>query len=798
MNSNGSQFLLLHDGEDFHTATGAHCLWDEQLQVLRLAGAQTGRFAWRPLPNALAAWLKARAIVLDPQGQKGFISEDHSRLLYSHTWPLDPLTARAVTASNPAQFTDTLEDLALQQVQAPENTAFTDLHLGGDGRAALSFSDDDTRHGIQLVHLARRWQSRCALLQPALRLWVDHLDRVWAAGHGWLGLCTGEPLPQDYPADKVRRFEPLHENPHPLRQQWEQALPVSGSLLAMCADEDQLYLLLWRRQESSSGYEQLLLSRSLDEAADAPFHIHTLPKKLPFATDIGCLGPRRLALMIPSNAKKPDNLDLPVIDLPQGDGKPVVLAERYPQHSQAQARFIAGFDRAVRYPSRVAPKQLHRLPQARYRQQGSATLSRMLDCGTPDTLWHKIYLEACIPPGCKLHVSVKAFDDIGDSGSDWQTQQAPLWLSNESELPFHRGHFMPKQGTQGLFEILLQRQDGEVREIRGRYLRIAVQMQGDGRHSPAIRTMRVYYPRLSWQQAYLPQHFHQQQRPDPAQHNVPGNGADLRERILACAEGLMTPIEEKVAAAEYWAYPNACPSDHLPKLAGVIGTELPAHWPEYRQRRWLSCYGLLTLRRGTLAGLCLALDIATDGGVARGQVVPVENYRLRRTMATILGLEFDDADHPLTLGTGQSGNSRVGDTLILSEDDAHEFLALFAPGLVRSKDEKKTVDDFFDNYAYQLSVVLHGAARAQRHSVERLLEREAPAHLQWKLIETDHPFVLGLSPLLGIDSYLEQQPPWRAVVLDDTHLTREGIVRNPVALSPAHADSQSDSSRGEP
>lgn len=795
MNSNGSQFLLLHDADDFRTDARDQCTWDEQWQVLRLFGAQRGRFAQRVLPNALAAWMKARALVLDPHGQLGFISEDRTRLLYSTDFPIDPAQARAVTADNITGFAQDLEQLDLQQVQAPQDTAFLDLHLGGDGRAALSFSDDDTRHGLQLVHLARRWQARCALLQPALRVWVDHLDRVWTAGDDWLGLCTGEPLAHAYTARAGERFEPLNNNPHPLQQAWSQHLPASGSLLALCADGERIHLLMWRANGSQRGFEQFILSRSLDDSVHEAFSLHPLPPHLPFATDIASLAPQRLALML---AKETDRLDLPVVDLPQTSGPAELLPERYPQHSQAQARFIASHDRKVRYLSEVGPKQLHRLPQARYRAQGKATLNRVLDCGTPDTVWHKIYLEACIPPGCRLAVSVKAFDDFANSGSDWQLQQAPLWLPDESELPFQGGFFQSKANTQGLYEVVLQRDDGEVREIRGRYLRVAIHMHGDGRHSPAIHALRVYYPRLSWQQAYLPQHLHQQQRPDPSQEDMPGNGADLRERMLACAEGMMTPIEEQVANAEYWAYPRACPSDHLPRLASMLGAELPAHWPEYRQREWLANYSWLSQYRGTLAGLRVALDIATDGALSRGQVVAVENYRLRRTLATILGVDMDDADHPLTLGTGQSGNSRVGESLILSEDDAKEFLALFAPELAHSNGEREAVDAFFDNYAYQLSVVLHGPAREQRHTVQRVLEHEAPAHLQWKLIETDHPFVLGLSPLLQIDTYLEQQPPWRSVVLNDTHLAREGIVHNPVALSPAHADSQTGTSGGQP
>ena len=47
--------------------------------------------------------------------------------------------------------------------------------------------------------------------------------------------------------------------------------------------------------------------------------------------------------------------------------------------------------------------------------------------------------------------------------------------------------------------------------------------------------------------------------------------------------------------------------------------------------------------------------------------------------------------------------------------------------------------------------------------------------------------VLGLSPLLGIDTWLETQPPPRRVVLDRTRLGRGDLLHNPVALDPEHA-----------
>ena len=57
--------------------------------------------------------------------------------------------------------------------------------------------------------------------------------------------------------------------------------------------------------------------------------------------------------------------------------------------------------------------------------------------------------------------------------------------------------------------------------------------------------------------------------------------------------------------------------------------------------------------------------------------------------------------------------------------------------------------------------------------------------MQWRVLATDHPFVLGLSPLLKLDTYLEITPPPRPVVVGDTWISREGYITNPPALSPA-------------
>ena len=799
MDSNGTRFLLLNSAEDFGERS-ADCGWDEALGAFALARRDPPRLPAMPADLARAALAAALPLVLDAQGQFGRLSPDRRRFEFALHWPAAEADWRPVLAQRAEDSAPDLNALILDPVAAPEGTVFSDLHLGGSGLAALGWTGPN-RHGLTVVHLRRRWQAACALDFPPKRVWVDARDRIWVAGDRFLALARGGPLDPPY-TPRPERFEPSQVNPDPLGPVWRQALPDHAGLVALTADADGLYLLVDRAEDSESPdtegpdshapNAQTVLRRALDPASDRALAAFPLDPKLPYFTDLAAHpdAPGRLLLLAPVDAaaRAAGRTDCAALRLDAAGAR--LQPERWPLHSLASPRLVAGLEGSPRYLAEDRPRQLHRLPQARFAPQAEAVLSRRLDAGEPDVLWHRLMLEARIPPGCRLQVAVRVSEDWDRRAeSGWDLQPEPLWLPQASELPFDPGRLDPVPGHQGLFEILLQRPNGRVRDVRGRYLELKLLLSGDGRHSPAIHAIRAWFPRFSWQQAYLPEHFHQQERPPSATPGAPepANAADLRARLLASLEGLLTPIEDRIAASECLLYPEAMPAEALPGLAACLGAELPAHWPVPRQRQWLAHQGLLQRRHGSYAGLCLALDIATDGAVGRGQIVPVEDFRLRRTLATVLGLAMDDDAHPLTLGTGQSGNSRVGDSLILSEDHAREFLALFAPELAQGRRDPRAVTEFFDRHGRRLTVVLHGEARALRRTVEALLPQQVPAAVQWVIRETEHPFVLGLSPLLQIDTYLERQPPFGRARLNRTRLGRGDLLAQAAALAPEHA-----------
>ncbi|MBD5800721.1 hypothetical protein AZOA_01210 [Azoarcus sp. Aa7] len=814
MNSNGTRFLLLDGTSDFRNAS-RQCSWDVEQRAFTLTRQDAPRLPTVPPARARELLAATTPFILDDHGQLGRLSVDGLRFECALRWPASaasdwqPVLAALDDAETGAP---NLEALVLDPVDAPAGR-FTDLAFGGSGLVALPWSDGGAGNGLTAVHLRRRWQTHCTLPFAPHRAWVEAAtgattgaDRVWVLGEARLGLAVGAPLPQPY-IGRPERFEPLQANPDPLRLAWDIALPPHAGLLGLAADDERLYVLSEATDSTADAPRMQVFSRPLAAGPAEGFRVHRLPEDLPLATDIAATGDGRFLLLLPfdEGAERGKRRDCPLLALPEvaaegdddeDDAPAELVAERWPRRSEAALpaaiRFVRHRDGAPRTLTADGPIRLYRLAQAHFAARGTVTLTEILDSAMPDTLWDRLCIDACIPPGCGIAIAVQAGDDRNDLPDEWIAQPQAVLTPQASELPFAPGR--APQGEDhddhaGLYETLIQRSNGAVREVRGRYLRLRITMHGDGRHSPAIFALRVYYPRFSWQTHYLPDHFQQQARPLPLEDAEPvaANGADLRERLLSSFEGVLTPLEDRIAASEILLAPAATPAERLPWLAGMLGTTLPRHWPEARRRRWLASQGALQQTHGSYRGLLLALDILTDGAVARGAVIPVEHFRLRRTMATILGIDMDDRDHPLTLGTGLSGNSIVGDSLILSDDQAREFLALFAPEVAERKGEAAVVDRFFDEASRRMTVILHGPAKSLAAVVRDALPSLVPATVQWAIRTSEHPFVLGLSPLLGIDTWLETQPPPRRVVLDRTRLGRGDLLHNPVALDPEHA-----------
>ncbi|MFY0566329.1 phage tail protein [Archangium lansingense] len=432
----------------------------------------------------------------------------------------------------------------------------------------------------------------------------------------------------------------------------------------------------------------------------------------------------------------------------------------------------------------------------------------VLDGGSPRAVWHRLYLEACIPPRCGIRVFLAATNTptrpdayasglwhehvFGDVGPVSGARHVPhgVWLPSPSELPFHGGLFpgTPEQDRRGLFSALIQRAGLRVRSLQGRYLWVRVQLVGDGYSTPELFALRAHGPRFSYAENYLPELYREQlfgQEADEAALDGTSTPADFLERFLSLAEGILTPIEDRIASASLLTDPRTVPEESLEWLAGWIGFSFDAAIPRERRRRMLEAAPAIRPWRGTMRGLSLALDALTDGAVARGGLVIVEEFRLRRTFSTILGVDLGDEDDPLLPGLHRSGNSYVGDTLFLGDERRKEFLALFGEGIPKTPSEEAAVQQFFNELAHRVTVLVHQDFDAQEIGlIQRVAEQETPAHVSISVKMASYPLMVGVASLVGIDTYLGPPPKPQPMRVGRSALGSKNLLERPPSLDP--------------
>jgi phage tail-like protein len=226
--------------------------------------------------------------------------------------------------------------------------------------------------------------------------------------------------------------------------------------------------------------------------------------------------------------------------------------------------------------------------------------TRIFDSKEPDCTWHRLLIDACIPPETKVEVWSRAANDEDELKlTEWQKEPLPYLRSNGSELPFAKRLRKTNQTTQkangdGTWELLFQK-------ARGQRLQLKLRLSGNERSTPRLFAMRVYYPRFSYSKNYLPAVYREDEQ-----------SASFLERFLANTEGTYTTIEDKIAAVQMLFDVRSAPAESLDWLAGWFGVALDPAWDEAKRRLFIQYAPLFFQYRGTLRGLMLALHLALD------------------------------------------------------------------------------------------------------------------------------------------------------------------------------------------
>jgi phage tail-like protein len=264
-------------------------------------------------------------------------------------------------------------------------------------------------------------------------------------------------------------------------------------------------------------------------------------------------------------------------------------------------------------------------PRPRYVREATI-VTTALDGREPDCVWHRLMVDACVPPETTVEVWSRAADDgMSLAAATWLPEPRPQRRREGSELPF----VPPGPDSYGTFELLFQRS-------RGRYLQLRLRLGGDERTSPRLRALRAYYPRFSYLAEYLPKVYREDEE-----------SAAFLDRYLANPEGINTAIEDRIATAHVLFDPDAAPATNLGWLASWLDVALDAGWDEVKRRLFVRNAWKILRLRGTARGLTLALRLALEECVdedafdrredAYGGPRIVERFRTRIVPAVALG-----------------------------------------------------------------------------------------------------------------------------------------------------------------
>lgn len=231
------------------------------------------------------------------------------------------------------------------------------------------------------------------------------------------------------------------------------------------------------------------------------------------------------------------------------------------------------------------------LRRRRYAAAATVEAPRM-DGRIPGTVWHRVVFDGQVPPGSSVKVSVRSADtEEALSRARFDLQPSPVLRASGPEIPWGR---MPTDSDKGIgtWELLLQ-------SVRGRFLELRIHMECDEMRTPAIHALRVWDPRFSYVDRYLPPIYREDE-----------TSRDFLERFLANFEGMFTALEDRIARSTCLYDVRTAPPETLDWLAGWLGLVFDRSMDDRRRRLLLRHAPTLFAYRGTPQAILLALRIA--------------------------------------------------------------------------------------------------------------------------------------------------------------------------------------------
>ena len=411
---------------------------------------------------------------------------------------------------------------------------------------------------------------------------------------------------------------------------------------------------------------------------------------------------------------------------------------------------------ALAYPAPVPPETF----SGRY-------WSQPIDSEFFNCQWHRIVACACVPVGTSLRFATHTASALLTQ-ADVEALPDYTWQTNQ----------VVRATDPGLWDCLILSSEG-------RYLWLRIDFISNGKATPAIRFLRVEFPRITLRR-FLPAVF-----------GETSTTADFTDRFLAIFDTTIRSIETLIDRQAGFYDPISSPAnddrsriDFLSYIASWIGIALDRNWPEESRREFVAAAARLFPIRGTpealrqllLAFFGIPLECCPNGHVRYTCGCRELNCRVPEMCCPWepprLLLEHFELRRWMFLDSGRLGDQAVlWGSSIVNRSQLNANARADISQLIMTQDPYR---DPFHVFAHKFSVFVPARAAktaTQRRSLNRLLNEEKPVHTQFQLEFVEPRFRVGIQSVIGLNSVVGRYP--EGVSLDESKLGDGTVLTEP-------------------
>lgn len=362
--------------------------------------------------------------------------------------------------------------------------------------------------------------------------------------------------------------------------------------------------------------------------------------------------------------------------------------------------------------------------------QSGQLLTQKIDSGVPRCQWHRIRVDADVPPGTTFVISVATTEEINPPAQGDPTRELPPWNTYPAGVP----HFSDwTTGPPGSTDFLID-------QPPGRYLYLRLRMIGNGTATPMVRTIQIDFPRVT-SLDHLPEVYRENPKAE-----------DFSERFLSLFDASIADLDRTIERYPALLDADGVPEQLLPWLGGFFDITFDPTWSATLRRSILKNAPQLYLQRGTAAGLQLAVQTIFGVNIAINEFSAAGPWGALLCKTT-----------PVTKCCAQSGASAsvsapvcLGSTRLFGRNSSRFRLDHSTLGVAPLRGYGNPDQDPFASGAYRFQVLVPASAELsqsqQQQRFSNLVQAQSPAHTIASIRFGGTGFIVGLWSAVGIDS----------------------------------------------